>query len=67
MEQSTKLFITLGFMFLVYTTLNGHLEKYLRIMFGSCSDSGPGGGVGGAVGKALSIADTAAQVAGAFA
>lgn len=34
MEQSTKLFITLGFMFLIYITMKGNLEKYLRVLFG---------------------------------
>jgi hypothetical protein len=35
MGQSTKLFLVLGFMFVLYTTMNGHLEKYLRVVFGS--------------------------------
>lgn len=34
-SQSTKLFIVLGFMFIVFTTLNGHLERYLRVVFGT--------------------------------
>ena len=34
MSQSTKLFVVLGFMFIIYTTMKGNLEKYLRILFG---------------------------------
>lgn len=37
MSQSTKLFIVLGFMFILFTTMNGHLEKYLKIIFGKKS------------------------------
>lgn len=33
MTQSTKLFLILGFMFIIYTTMNGHLEQYLKIIF----------------------------------
>ena len=40
MEQSTKLFLVLGFLFVVFTTRNGHLEKYLRVVFGSNRSNG---------------------------
>lgn len=55
MEQSTKLFLVLGFMFILYTTLNGHLEKYLQIIFSSKKSSG-----GFNIGK---IVDAGAKVA----
>jgi len=34
MEQSTKLFIVLGFMFLLYVTMKGNLQRYLALLFG---------------------------------
>lgn len=61
MEQSTKLFLVLGFMFLIYTVLNGHFEKYLKIIFGS-SNSGSGG-IGNIISKVGDVAKTATKVA----
>lgn len=79
MEQSTKLFLVLGVMFIIYTTINGHLEKYLKVMFGNggtCNSSGgggSGGGLGGiaksatdAVNKAVSAGKTVGAVASVF-
>lgn len=40
MEQSTKLFLVLGFMFLLYVTMKGNLQRYLALLFGG---SGSGG------------------------
>jgi len=62
MEQSTKLFVTLAFMFLIFTTLNGNLEKYLRIVFGTCP-AGCGktsSSSGGLLGSILGAVETAA-------
>ena len=53
MEQSTKLFLTLGFFFLLFTTLNGHLEKYLRVLFGGKAAGDNGGGSVGQVIKSV--------------
>lgn len=39
MEQSTKLFLVLGFMFLLYITMKGNLEKYLRLLFNGTGTS----------------------------
>lgn len=39
MSQTTKLFVVVGFMFLFYITANGHLEKYLKILFSSGSSN----------------------------
>lgn len=33
MTQSNKLFIAASFMFIIYTTMNGNLSKYLKIVF----------------------------------
>jgi len=57
MEQSTKLFLVLGFMFILYTTMNGHLERYLQVVFGSSSKSPSAGKV------ALNAAKTGAKIA----
>lgn len=35
MSQSTKLFIFVSIMFIIYTTLKGSLEKYIKILFGN--------------------------------
>ena len=60
MTQSTKLFVVLGFMFIIYTTLNGHLEGYLRVLFGGKPSSQSSNNIGSAAkafaGKTLSDA-----------
>lgn len=33
MSQSTKLFLMLFLLFVIYTTLNGNLKNYLAIVF----------------------------------
>lgn len=40
MSQSTKLFVVVGFMFILYTTMNGHLEQYLKVLFSKSGNSG---------------------------
>jgi len=64
MNQSTKMFVVIGFMFLLFITLNGHLEKYLKILFSSApSNSGSHGifGLNINLGDPLKIAQTAAM------
>lgn len=34
MAQSTKLFLVLLVLFVVYATMKGHLAKYLAVLFG---------------------------------
>lgn len=34
MSQSTKLFLVLGFLFILYTTMKGNLQRYVAILFG---------------------------------
>lgn len=55
MEQSTKLFLMLGFMFLIFTTLNGHLETYLRVVFGSAKNNGIAGSALGKISEQTGI------------
>jgi len=49
-EQSTKLFLMLAFLFIVFTTMNGHLEKYVRIIFGSAGNNGKANSALGQIG-----------------
>lgn len=66
MSQSTKLFLILLFLFIVFTTMNGHLESYIKIMLGKkppASGGGILGTIGDVLGKGLDISTKIAAVA----
>lgn len=39
MEQSTKLFISLALLFVLYATMRGHLKSYLALLWGNSTAS----------------------------
>lgn len=64
MSQTTKFFIVVGFLWIIYTTLKGHLANYLQLIFAECNASGSnnvGNSSGGAGSNSLTAATNALQ------
>lgn len=40
MSQTTKFFLVLGFLWIIFTTLKGTLANYLQLIFAECNGSG---------------------------
>lgn len=40
MSQTTKFFIVIGFLWVIFITMKGHLANYLQLIFAECNSSG---------------------------